>query len=183
QRFVYGQHFICRNGQFERGLVEFFALEPSSSFQSLFPPCVIDQYSAHRFGGSSKELCSVLPFGSARSNQPQPDLMDQSRWLQGMIGGFTSHLATRQGAQFFVQLQDQFVLGLAAGLLQRIEEARYRGRIRYDRRIHRQNSGVKQSTLYGPFPLPPERRIHSALWVGVYYRQIGRASCRERVWV
>jgi hypothetical protein len=60
-------------------------------------------------------MSPVLPVNSLESSQPQVELVDQSRGLQGMVGPFAPHAASRSLVKFAVYAWSQLLeCGLVA---------------------------------------------------------------------
>ena len=85
----------------------------SSKSRQLDPPClvapavpasrVLDQDAAHRLGGGTEEMRSVLPRQLLAVDQAEVGLVDQGGRLQGLAGALTGHLRASEPSELGVQ--------------------------------------------------------------------------------
>ena len=63
---------------------------------------MIHQQASHYLGRNAEEVGSVLPVYSRLIDQTQVSFVNQSGWLQGVIGAFTPQIIRRKLTQFIV---------------------------------------------------------------------------------
>jgi hypothetical protein len=82
----------------------------------------IDQNAAHRFGGSAKEVATILKLHLAvTSGEAQPRFMDKSSWLQSVSTHFSGHLVSGKSSQLGVNQRKQFSSRLRVTLFGTLE--------------------------------------------------------------
>jgi hypothetical protein len=77
-------------------------------------PGVIDENSAHHLRRDAKEMRAALPIDVPLVDKPQVYLVNQGRWLQGVVGALFPKLPRRNAAEFRVHEGQQLVEGSLA---------------------------------------------------------------------
>jgi hypothetical protein len=68
---------------------------------------VIDQDPPHDLCGDAKEVCAILPVDLALIDEPQVDLVNERRWLQGVVSTLAPELTRGGPAELSVDEREQ----------------------------------------------------------------------------
>jgi hypothetical protein len=104
QRKDVDSRILCRFVTGERD-----AFESAATLVSQTRSRVVDQNPAHQGGRSRKEMCAIAPLNPPLVDEADVHLMDESRWLQRLSSGFTTHLRRRDAPKVVVDEGDQLV--------------------------------------------------------------------------
>ena len=108
---VQGNHIGALHlGQNERGIEIDFAI--GSTFGGAMTARVVHQNLPHQARGHRQKMGTIFGVKGPLVEQPQIDLMDQSRALQGMARTLASEMPPRDVAQLFVDQRNQRFKGL-----------------------------------------------------------------------
>jgi hypothetical protein len=117
QSLVNGKELIIGSEFLHLGVVQRQSTRATALFDSLAPPGLFDQDSAHGLGGSAKEMGPICEMSvSGRADKAQVGFMDKRCRVQRVLGPFTSHLSRRQLAQFVVNQWQQLLSGVRIAL-------------------------------------------------------------------
>src|SRR5215207_7931017 len=94
------------------------------AFLALLAARVVHKNASHRFGGGPKKVGAALPAFLVRAHEAQPCFMDKCGRLEGVTGGFGSHLVAGEPAQLVVDERQQLIRRLCIAFLDSVENAR-----------------------------------------------------------
>lgn len=110
-RLVHLEESVIVGGEGEFHLLEVHAFAAAAAFQAEFSTGVLDQDTAHGFGGGAEEVGAILPAWVIAGHQTEPGFVDEGGGLQSVAVLFLGHFASGQAAQFIVDHRQQFVRG------------------------------------------------------------------------
>jgi hypothetical protein len=102
QGFIHLQNLFVIDGGLDGGFMKFHALSATATLEAQFAPGVFNKNASHRFGCRCQKMSPVLPLWLLVATEPQPGLMDQSRGLKRLAGGFPAQLAGSNAPQFVI---------------------------------------------------------------------------------
>jgi len=111
ERFVHGQELVVVARKRQLHVVEVDALLATAMAHGFSTPGAFDQNPPHRLGGRSKKVGAILECRRLIPDKPQPGFVDESSGLERLSGGFVSHLARGEPAQFLIDQRQKLIGG------------------------------------------------------------------------
>ena len=86
---------------------------------------VVDENLAHKLGGDGEEVPAAFKVEGFLPDEACVGFVHESGALQGMIGALFPQLEVSQAVEFFIDLRDQGVQGVAVAGPPYLQQARY----------------------------------------------------------
>ena len=122
--FVEGKHLFSRviDGNFKP--IHVNSLSVATTFESSLVASPVNQNPSHGLGRGGKQMSPVLPLLDLLDvDQPQVDLMDQGRSLEGLAGLFMGQFLGGQPAEFVIDKREKLLGRLRVAFLNGTEDA------------------------------------------------------------
>jgi hypothetical protein len=123
QCFTDGQRFLLgsgRHGNFQIFNRDMFGAAPA--FAAAFTAGAVNQHAPHRFGGSGKEMASVLPNRLSIRAEAEPGFVCEGGGLKSLARRLRGHFVRGNLLQLFINQRDEFVRGCCVPLLHAMED-------------------------------------------------------------